>query len=124
MMDETPQPQLGAVLRRARMHLDLTQEQVARAVGFAPEVYGRVERGDMLPSVPKLWQLCLTLRLSADELLSLKPRDITALEKPATDEPGESPELRRLCMLVCELPPDRFRLFRVLVRALTHPEED
>jgi transcriptional regulator with XRE-family HTH domain len=106
------------------MHLDLTQEQVARAVGFAPEVYGRVERGDMLPSVPKLWQLCLTLRLSADELLSLKPRDITAPEKPVTDEPSESPELRRLSLLVCELPPDRFRLFRILVRALTHPEED
>jgi transcriptional regulator with XRE-family HTH domain len=105
------------------MHLDLTQEQVARAVGFAPEVYGRVERGDMMPSVPKLWQLCLTLRLSADVLLSLKPREASSADKPTADEPGESPELRRLIMLVCELPPDRFRLFRILVRAITHPDE-
>jgi transcriptional regulator with XRE-family HTH domain len=105
------------------MHLDLTQEQVARAVGFAPEVYGRVERGDMMPSVPKLWQLCLTLRLSADVLLSLKPRE-TSLGKATAEEPGESPELRRLILLVCELPPDRFRLFRILLRALTHPDEE
>ena len=82
-MDETPQPRLGSRLRRARMRLELTQEQVATSVGFVPTVYGRIERGDMLPSVPKLRELCLLLGVSADALLSLRTDDNVSLLAPA-----------------------------------------
>lgn len=118
-MDETLQPRLGAVLRRARTRLELTQEQVAREVGFVPTVYGRIERGDMLPSVPKLRSLCSILGISADVLLSLRSDEVLSTPKPTTEEPpGDSPELRRLVLLVKDLPPERFRLFRVAVETL------
>jgi len=115
-MDENPQPRLGARLRRARMRLDLTQAQVARDVGFVTTVYGRIERGDMLPSVPKLRELCLLLGISADVLLSLRSAERTSAESSG---PQESPELQRLSRLVCALPPDRFELFRQMLQELT-----
>jgi transcriptional regulator with XRE-family HTH domain len=122
-MDETLQPRLGVVLRRARMRLELTQEQVARAVGFVPLVYGRIERGDMLPSVPKLRDLCTTLGISADVVLSLRSENGTALEQPPMSAPEESPELRRLAMLVRELPPERLTLFRIVLQAIVSTED-
>jgi transcriptional regulator with XRE-family HTH domain len=141
-MDETPQPRLGIRLRRARTRLELTQEQVARAVGFVPTVYGRIERGDMLPSVPKLRDLCQLLGISADTLLSLNTEERASANKapaqaPADNAPAQAPagnapahsttdalELRRLSVLVREMPPERFRLFVIALEWLTHPEEE
>jgi transcriptional regulator with XRE-family HTH domain len=123
--DETLQPRLGTKLRMARMRLELTQEQVARAVGFVPTVYGRIERGDMVPSTPKLRALCVLLGISADSLLPLPRQEgMPAPREPLASPPGEPPELRRLVMLVRELPPDRLRLFRVALQTIAHPEEE
>lgn len=127
-MDETPQPRLGSRLRRARMRLELTQEQVATSVGFVPTVYGRIERGDMLPSVPKLRELCVLLGVSADALLSLRSDDNVSLSlSPPTaagNAPVDSPELRRLELLVRELPPERFRLFVIALETIMHPDAE
>jgi transcriptional regulator with XRE-family HTH domain len=105
------------------MRLELTQEQVARAVGFVPVVYGRIERGDMLPSIPKLRDLCTTLGVSADVLLALRSAEGTPLEQPPMSAPGASPEFRRLTMLVCELPPERLKLFRIVLQSLVSEED-
>ncbi|MGZ3460668.1 MAG: helix-turn-helix domain-containing protein, partial [Archangium sp.] len=56
-MDEELQRNLGEVARAARERLGLTQAQVAQRVGLAHGVYGRIERGDMMPSVPSLRRL-------------------------------------------------------------------
>ncbi|WP_375766791.1 helix-turn-helix domain-containing protein [Archangium gephyra] len=122
--EETLQPRLGTELRMARLRLELTQEQVAKAVGFVPTVYGRIERGDMLPSTPKLKALCLLLGISADVLLGAPPLEDTPAQEAPAPLPGDSPELRRLAMLVRELPPDRLRLFRIALRTIAHPEQD
>jgi transcriptional regulator with XRE-family HTH domain len=122
-MNETLQPRLGVELRKARMRLELTQEQVARAVGFVPIVYGRIERGDMLPSVPKLLALCTTLGISADVLLSLRSVEGTPLPQPPRSTPEEAPELRRLTMLVRELSPERLKLFRIVLQAIASTED-
>ena len=108
----------------ARMRLELTQEQVAKAVGFVPTVYGRIERGDMVPSTPKLKALCVLLGISADVLLGVNPSEDPPTQQPPPPPPGDPPELRRLAMLVRELPPDRFRLFRVALRSIAHPDEE
>ena len=127
-MDETPQPRLGSRLRRARTRLELTQEQVATSVGFVPTVYGRIERGDMLPSVPKLRELCLLLGVSADALLSLRSEDNMSLSLAPPNATAEarvdSPELRRLELLVRELTPERFRLFVIALDSLVHPDAE
>ena len=108
----------------ARMRLELTQEQVAHAVGFVPTVYGRIERGDMVPSTPKLRALCVLMGLSADALLAVRPQEGPPAHEPPALLPGDSPELRRLAMLVRELPPDRLRLFRVALRTILEPDQE
>jgi DNA-binding XRE family transcriptional regulator len=45
---------LGKAARTARMRVKLSQADVAERVGISTEVYGRLERGGMLPSVPTL----------------------------------------------------------------------
>ncbi|WP_434381924.1 helix-turn-helix domain-containing protein [Melittangium boletus] len=122
-MDDTPQPHLGVQLRAARLRLELTQEQVARAVGFVPTVYGRIERGDMLPSVPKLRELCVVLGVSADTLLSLALTAGAADTARAEEAAEMPPALRRLTTLVRDLPPARLRLFRVALQTLLEPPE-
>jgi transcriptional regulator with XRE-family HTH domain len=122
-MDETPQPGLGTRLRMARTRLDLTQEQVAQAVGFVPTVYGRIERGDMLPSVPKLRELCVVLGISADLLLALPPPSPPDVQRESEETLDTQPALRRLAMLVRALPPQRFRLFRVALQTILEPPE-
>jgi transcriptional regulator with XRE-family HTH domain len=52
---------LGEMLKEARLKAELTQVDVADRVGVATEVYGRMERGDLTPSVPSLRRLCVVL---------------------------------------------------------------
>ncbi|WNG45546.1 helix-turn-helix transcriptional regulator [Archangium minus] len=123
-MDKSPQPRLGTQLRMARMRLELTQEQVAKRVGFVPTVYGRIERGDMVPSVPKLRELCLALGVSADVLLSLSNSQSDSPGESPANAPVESADLRRLVMLIRDLSPDRFRLFRVALQTIAASDEE
>jgi DNA-binding XRE family transcriptional regulator len=51
-MDENLQRLLGESARAARLQLGLTQAEVAKKVRLKSGVYGRVERGMMMPSVP------------------------------------------------------------------------
>ena len=86
---------LGDTAREARHQAGLTQADVAERIGVATEVYGRLERGLLLPSVPTLRKLCLALRLPADKLLSLSSAQPPAwTETPAPER--DAPQLRRL----------------------------
>jgi transcriptional regulator with XRE-family HTH domain len=60
---------LSAALKQARKRAGMTQAEVAEGIGNAPEVYGRMERGAVLPSVPTLLRLCLVLGSGPDELM-------------------------------------------------------
>jgi transcriptional regulator with XRE-family HTH domain len=108
---------LGTVARAARVQAGLTQADVAERIGMAPEVYGRLERGLMLPSVPSLWRLCLTLRIPADHLLGF------ASESPprwALTPPPEQDgaEVRRLMRSVRKLKASQLRTVSLMVAAL------
>jgi transcriptional regulator with XRE-family HTH domain len=63
---------LGEALRAARLKAELTQANVAERIGVATEVYGRMERGNLTPSVFSLRKLCMVLQLDADAALGLK----------------------------------------------------
>lgn len=88
---------VGAAARAARVRLGLTQADVAERVGIAMEVYSRMERGKVLPSVTTLRRLCQVLRIGADTLLGL---EVVMLEPPqeegAATPPEDPPRLRRL----------------------------
>ncbi|WP_257450010.1 helix-turn-helix transcriptional regulator [Archangium lipolyticum] len=87
---------LGETLREARKRAEMTQVDVAERVELATEVLGRIERGNMLPSVPTLRKLCRTLHVDANAMLGLDAETTFSWpEEPAREE-EDTPELRRV----------------------------
>lgn len=99
------QRRIGMRAREARTALGLTQAEIAEEVGLATEVYGRLERGGMLPSVPTLVKLAAVLRVS--------PGDLLAAHGRAQAKRRSVPELQRLVRMLEKA--DRRVLKRVLV---------
>jgi transcriptional regulator with XRE-family HTH domain len=60
---------LGANMRKARLRLNLTQHQVAESIDLPVDVYGRMERGAMLPRLELFVTLCNRLGATPDQLL-------------------------------------------------------
>ncbi len=111
---------LGGALRTARLEAELTQADVAERVGVATEVYGRMERGLLTPSVPSLRKLCLVLRLDANAVLGLGTRGAAWLKEPASTS-EESPRLRRLLRTLRELGDEQLAALGVMARTLLLP---
>ncbi|PTL75409.1 helix-turn-helix domain-containing protein [Vitiosangium sp. GDMCC 1.1324] len=112
---------IGEACRAARVEAGLTQEDVADRVGIATEVYGRLERGNMTPSVPTLRKVCLVLNLSADAALAIDKEARLPPRPPATDaggDEGASPEHRRLIRRTKRLPRRELRILGVLATIL------
>ncbi|MFL5356276.1 multiprotein-bridging factor 1 family protein [Archangium sp.] len=116
-MDEKLQRLLGEAARAARLRLGLTQAEVAKKVRLKSGVYGRVERGMMMPSVPTLRRMCETLGISSDVLLSLGAQAHAATVPAETPPPGagEHPELSRIIHILQGWPPERLALLRKLL---------
>lgn len=102
------------------MRAGFTQVDLAASIGKAPEVYGRMERGKMLPSVPTLFRLCVALRSGPHELMGFAPvstlPDATQREVPS--ELADTPEMRRLLRLLGRLQGLQLKLILRLVVAL------
>ena len=94
---------VGAVAREARARAGLTQAEVAERVELATEVYARLERGKMLPSVPSLLRLCRALGVDANSLLGLVADTPPQWLVPAAPPSDEPPALRRLLRSVRRL---------------------
>jgi DNA-binding XRE family transcriptional regulator len=87
---------LAAVVREARKKAELTQADVADRVGIVTEVFGRLERGYLVPSLPTFRKLCRVLRLDANAVLGLDVEKAPSWMKAPEPEADEPPELRRL----------------------------
>lgn len=92
-MDVLLKKYLGKATRAARLDRGLSQAQAAKAANLATAVYGRIERGEMMPSVPTLQRLCQVLEVDANTLLGFSsatpPAWFTApapKERPAVDQ--------------------------------------
>jgi transcriptional regulator with XRE-family HTH domain len=123
-MDEKLQRTLGEVAREAREHLGLTQAQVARKVGLVAGVYGRIERGDMMPSVPSLRRICLVLGISSDALLGMSSFQVAATMNEAPSEENLSPELRRVIHQLRTWSPKRLKVLSKVLKVLATEDED
>ncbi|WNG19329.1 helix-turn-helix transcriptional regulator [Cystobacter fuscus] len=109
---------LGAAAREARLRANMTQADVADRVNIATEVYGRIERGGMLPSLPTFRRLCRALRADANKLLGLDvspaweeaagPPPADTLEEPISMS-EDPPALRRLFRYLKKLTPEQIR---------------
>ena len=110
---------LGECARAARQRLNLTQEDVAERIGIATEVYGRLERGNMLPSVPTFRKLCAVLGLSADEALGLSSGSPVEWTPPPPPPEGSEPaELRRLLRRARQLDRNSIRVLSLVAAHL------
>jgi transcriptional regulator with XRE-family HTH domain len=114
---------VGAAARAARLRAGLTQTDVAERVGIASEVYGRMERGKMLPSVPTLFRLCLALQISADVALGLLTAAAAEAAVWEEDSPDKDhlPEMRRLLRTLRLLPKGQLRLMSLVAAAILPP---
>lgn len=109
---------LGDEARLARQQAGLTQADVAERIGVATEVYGRLERGLLMPSVPTLRRLCVALRLPADVLLSLGKGPHPAWLEPPPLPQNEGPQMRRLMRHVRRLGPAQLRALSAVAATL------
>ncbi|MFE8605071.1 helix-turn-helix domain-containing protein [Archangium violaceum] len=116
---------LGDAAREARQKADLTQADVAERIGVATEVYGRLERGLLMPSVPTLRRVCLALHLSADALLALSsPHPPIWEEPPPPSSEQEPPAMRRLLRNVRKLNSTQIRALSLMASTLRREGED
>lgn len=63
---------LGLMIKTRRKEMKLTQEDLAEKVGISASFMGHIERGSRVLSVDTLRKLCISLDLSADDLLGIK----------------------------------------------------
>ncbi len=63
------QIELGKNAREAREKKNLTQEEVAKAVGISINHYAGIERGEENPTLAVLEQICKVLKVKSSEIL-------------------------------------------------------
>jgi transcriptional regulator with XRE-family HTH domain len=102
------------------MRAGLTQEDVAERIGMASEVYGRMERGQMLPRVENLRRMCIVLNVAPHELLGLEP---LSTESPHSREElkprgDDTADMRRLLRRMRKLSPTQVKLLSLIAGAM------
>lgn len=114
--DQQLSRRLGARVREHRLRLPATQEEVAEMVGLSTQVYSRMERGGVLPSVPTLMRLCSALKAKPNDLLL----DVSAgLVTHNTKASKISPDLARLTRILASADPRTVRTLLQLARGLS-----
>lgn len=110
--------QLGKVARAAREKAGLTQLEAAERVGVATEVYGRMERGLLLPSVPTLLRVCRALGVDANTLLgfSFTKAPVWLAQPPVKD--SDPPAVRRLLRTLRRLRPRQLHALSTVANTL------
>ncbi|MBZ4416009.1 helix-turn-helix transcriptional regulator [Myxococcus sp. RHSTA-1-4] len=114
---------LGMRLREARKLLGLTQADVAEQLGLAREVYARLERGQMLPSLTTLRAVCKVLRVPPHEALALDMAFDMApgrRRKPLAAPEKEPAALRELRQKLEGMSRSELRLLNMIATALPH----
>lgn len=68
-------------IREARMAKNMTQMNLADALGVSYQAVSNWERGNSMPDISKLADLCTTLGLTVNELLGMEEKTTTAVTK-------------------------------------------
>ena len=114
-------------LRSTRKARRLTQADVAMELGMATEVYGRMERGLVLPSLPTFLMVCAQLEVSVEQAIG-EGADL----EPASGKSGlsglaarlpDSKDMRALLRLLLRAPPRQVRLLRIVASGMASPRE-
>ncbi len=83
---------IGKRIRQARLMRNLSQENVAEAIGMSPGNFGKIERGEVALSIDNLQRIAFHLDLPLSSLI----QDNQASEHSPDYLPIEKPELSRI----------------------------
>ena len=129
--EEQAQRRFARALRIARARTELTQGDMAEALGMSETVYARYERGKAWPSLGRLRRLCDILDCPADVLLGNESAAAAkAPRKPPPAPPAEPLIMRRLRRQLRDARPNTVRVVTWLLDVLTEhgllepPDED
>ena len=87
-------------------------------------MYGRIERGDMMPSVPSLRRICLVLGISSDALLGVNPSQVATTVDEASSEENLSSELKRIVHQLRAWSPKRLKVLSKVLKVIATDAED
>ena len=91
-------------IREARIGKNMTQMNLADAMGVSYQAVSNWERGNSMPDISKLEDLCAVLGISVTELLGMDQKETTAVEKYLKEEaPMTAEELADIAPM---LPPE------------------
>ena len=79
-------------IKNSRVQKNMTQMDLADAMGVSYQAVSNWERGNTLPDISKIEQLCKELDLSFDELLGSASEEAAAVKKAITDVDSLSTE--------------------------------
>jgi transcriptional regulator with XRE-family HTH domain len=116
---------MGTALRSARKLVGLTQAEAAARAGTATEVYGRIERGHAIPSIPMLLSIGRALGAQPNELLGATPVSdkplAPSLHSPMAALPN-TPDMRRLLLRMSKMQPRHIRTLAYLAAQLSNAQ--
>lgn len=94
---------IAKIIREARMAKNMTQMQLADAMGVSYQAVSNWERGNSMPDISKLEDLCNALDISVAALLGMETKAAAAVEKVMQDAPLTAEELAEVAPI---LPPE------------------
>lgn len=68
-LTEKIKKEIGKNIKRARENRKLNQIEVAVEAGVNPSYYSKIERGEVNPSIDKIYKVIKALRIRSDEIL-------------------------------------------------------
>ncbi len=93
---------VGKTIRSRRMERNMTQMDLADAMGVSYQAVSNWERGNSAPDIGKLEQLCSVLGISIGELLDARNQETAVVQKVLTREPVTMEEVTLIAPI---LPP-------------------
>jgi transcriptional regulator with XRE-family HTH domain len=82
-----PRKKLGPIVKAARYSMDMTQRDLAAAVGIKASHVAYIENGRRKPSISLIVRLAKTLRLDGKELLVLAQPEVKQIIEGRADFP-------------------------------------
>ena len=93
-------------IREARIARNMTQTNLADAMGVSYQAVSNWERGNSMPDISKLEDLCGVLQISVEQLLGMESREAAAVAKVLKEETVTVEELAEIAPM---LPPDTIK---------------
>lgn len=97
---------IAGVIKQARIDRNMTQMQLADAMGVSYQAVSNWERGNSMPDISKLEDLCRALDITVEQLLGMETRTAEAVNKVIHEEDLTVEELKEVAPV---LPPEEVR---------------